>query len=119
MSDMWVAYSTNEAKYAILSGDLLIDRNWCSIPHSTKVEEIKCSVHKEGNKMALTYTNSKGNTYILHRKVTTLKNGRQQAIHYFAREEKKDAEVLNEVPTGYIVSESKNGLPVLKKADKA
>lgn len=66
--------------------------------------------------MALSYTNSKGNTYILHRKVTTLKNGRQQAIHFFAREEKEGA--LDTVPEGYEVMESKNGLPVLKRADK-
>ncbi len=66
--------------------------------------------------MALSYTNSKGNTYILHRKVTTLKNGRQQAIHFFAREEKEGA--LDAVPEGYQVMESKNGLPVLKRADK-
>ena len=69
--------------------------------------------------MAFTFTNSKGNTYILHRKVTTLKNGREQTIHFFAREEKEGSQVLDAVPAGYVVSESKNGLPVLKKADKA
>lgn len=66
--------------------------------------------------MAFSYKNSKGNSYVLHRKVTTLKNGRQQAIHFFAREEKEGA--LDAVPDGYEVMESKNGLPVLKRANK-
>lgn len=64
--------------------------------------------------MAFTYTNSKGNKYILHSRQTTLKNGTKQTIYFFAKEEKDGA--LNDVPQGYVVSESKNGLPVLKKA---
>jgi hypothetical protein len=63
--------------------------------------------------MAYTYTNSKGRTYILHGKTTTLKNGREQTIYYFAKEEKDGA--LGAVPAGYVVSETKNGLPVLKR----
>jgi hypothetical protein len=63
--------------------------------------------------MAFTYTNSKGNKYILHSRQTTLKNGTKQTIYFFAKEEKEGA--LNDVPNGYVVSESKNGLPVLKK----
>lgn len=63
--------------------------------------------------MAYTYTNSKGNKYVLHSRETTLKNGRQQTIYFFAKEEKDGA--LNDVPAGYQVAESRNGLPVLKK----
>jgi len=63
--------------------------------------------------MAFTYTNSKGNKYILHSRQTTLKNGTKQTIYFFAKEEKEGA--LDDVPQGYVVSESKNGLPVLKK----
>ncbi|MEZ4767507.1 MAG: hypothetical protein R2844_03670 [Caldilineales bacterium] len=63
--------------------------------------------------MAYTYTNSKGNTYVLHGRLTTLKGGRQQQIYFFAKEAKEGA--LDSVPDGYEVSESKNGLPVLKK----
>jgi hypothetical protein len=43
-----------------------------------------------------------------------LKNGRTQTIYFFAKEPKEGA--LDAVPAGYMVSESKNGLPVLKKA---
>ena len=63
--------------------------------------------------MAFSFTNSKGRTYFLHRKDTTLKNGRTQTIYFFAKEEKEGA--LDAVPNGYKVSESRNGLPVLKK----
>jgi hypothetical protein len=64
--------------------------------------------------MAFTHTNSKGNKYILHSRQTTLKNGTKQTIYFFAKEEKEGA--LDKLPEGYQVSESKNGLPVLKKA---
>lgn len=67
--------------------------------------------------MAFSYKNSKGNTYYLHKRETTLKNGRTQTIFFFAKEPKEDA--IDEVPEGYQVSESRNGLPVLKKAEKA
>ena len=41
--------------------------------------------------MAYTYTNSKGNKYVLHSRETTLKNGRKQTIYFFAKEEKAGA----------------------------
>jgi hypothetical protein len=63
--------------------------------------------------VAFTYTNSKGNKYFLHSRQTTLKNGTKQTIYFFAKEEKDGS--MNQVPAGYEVSESKNGLPVLKK----
>lgn len=62
---------------------------------------------------AFAYTNSKGNTYYLHARVTTLKNGKEQTIYFFAKEVKDG--VLEALPAGYEASESKNGLPVLKK----
>ena len=64
--------------------------------------------------MAYSHTNSKGKTYFLHKKETTLKNGRQQTIYFFAKEVKNGA--LDEVPAGYMVAETRNGLPVLKKS---
>ena len=62
--------------------------------------------------MAYSYTNSKGRTYYLHSQETTLKNGGQQTIYYFAKEARPNA--IDAVPAGYKVSESRNGLPVLK-----
>ena len=62
--------------------------------------------------MAFSHTNSKGVAYILHSRITTLKNGNSQTIYFFAKTEKEGA--LDAVPAGYQVSESKNGLPVLK-----
>lgn len=64
--------------------------------------------------MAYAHTNSKGKTYILHSKAVQLKGGKEQTIYFFAKEEKEGA--LSAVPAGYMVSETKNGLPVLKRA---
>lgn len=66
--------------------------------------------------MAYQHTNKKGQTYYLHQKQVKLRNGREQTIYYFGREEKKD-EALNSVPKGYQVDENpRTGLPYLKKA---
>jgi hypothetical protein len=63
--------------------------------------------------MAYSTRNSKGTTYYLHSKEVTLRGGRQQTLYFFARDVRPGA--LDSIPTGYMVSESKNGLPVLKK----
>lgn len=65
--------------------------------------------------MAYSYTNAKDKTYYLHMRETTLKSGNKQTIYFFAKEV-KDEGALDAVPKGYVVSETKNGLPVLKKA---
>lgn len=65
--------------------------------------------------MAFAYTNSKGQTYYLHMKEVTLKNGRRQTIYFFARDVREGA--LDAVPAGYQVMETeRTGMPVLKKA---
>lgn len=64
--------------------------------------------------MAYKHTNSKGKTYILHGRTRKLKSGKETTLYFFGKEEKDGA--LDAVPEGYVVSESKNGLPVLKKA---
>lgn len=64
--------------------------------------------------MPFSFTNSKGQSYILHQRTTTLKNGNTQTIYFFGKEAKEGA--LDAVPAGYQVAESKNGLPVLKRA---
>jgi len=63
--------------------------------------------------MAFTFKNSKGVTYILHGKTSTTSTGKQRTLYYFSKEQKEGA--LDAVPAGYLVSETKNGLPVLKK----
>ena len=64
--------------------------------------------------MAYAFKNSKGQTYYLHSKDVTLKNGRHQRIYYFAREVRAGA--LDAVPAGYRVMETqRTGMPVLKK----
>ncbi len=65
--------------------------------------------------MTFIYTNSKDRTYYLHKREIALKNGRIQPIHYFAKEI-NETTALETVPVGYQVSESKKGLPILKKA---
>ena len=64
--------------------------------------------------MPYTHTNSRGTTYVLHGRETTLKNGLQRTLYFFGKEAKDGA--LDAVPAGYQVVETKNGLPVLKKA---
>ncbi len=64
--------------------------------------------------MAFSYTNSRGRTYFLHGKTTMLKSGKEQTIYFFAKDVREEGS-LDAVPAGYVVSESKNGLPVLKK----
>jgi hypothetical protein len=64
--------------------------------------------------MPFSFTNSKGKSYLLHSKTTTLKNGNTQTIYFFAKEAREGS--LEAVPEGYEVSESKNGLPVLKRS---
>lgn len=67
--------------------------------------------------MAYSYTNAKKQTYYLHMKDVTLKNGRVQRIYFFARDVRPGA--LDEVPKGYEVMETKRtNMPVLKKASK-
>ena len=63
--------------------------------------------------MAFSFKNSKGQTYFLHATTRVLKSGKKQHLYYFAKTQKAGA--LDLVPPGYVVAESKTGLPVLKK----
>lgn len=64
---------------------------------------------------AFSYTNSKGQTYYLHTREVTLKNGRTQRIYFFARDIREGA--LEAVPEAYqVVETTRTGMPVLKKA---
>lgn len=65
--------------------------------------------------MPVSYTNKKGQTYYLHTKEVTLKNGRVQRIYYFARDVRTNEAVMT-MPAGYQIVETKRtGMPVLKK----
>ncbi|HEY5671077.1 MAG TPA: hypothetical protein VIS10_13865 [Anaerolineales bacterium] len=63
--------------------------------------------------MAYSFKNSRGVTYYLHGKTRTLSSGKTTTLYYFAKAVQAGA--LDAVPAGYVVSESKNGLPVLKR----
>jgi hypothetical protein len=63
--------------------------------------------------MAYSYKNSNGQTYYLHASKRTLKSGKQALLYFFSKEVKAGA--LDSVPAGYVVAESKTGLPFLKK----
>ena len=63
--------------------------------------------------MAFSFKNSKGQTYFLHATTRTTKNGKKQTLYFFAKATQAGA--LDAVPVGYMVSESKTGLPVLKR----
>lgn len=66
-------------------------------------------------KDAYSYTNSKGQTYYLHTREVTLKNGRVQRIFYFARDV-REGQALESVPAGYeVVETERTGMPVLRK----
>lgn len=63
--------------------------------------------------MAYKHTNSKGVTYFLHGKDRVTSTGKKATLYFFSKEQKEGA--LNEVPAGYVVAETANGLLVLKK----
>jgi len=63
--------------------------------------------------MAYAHTNSKGQTYILHEKKKTKKDGGSYSLFFFSKEAKEGA--LDAVPEGYNVAEAKSGMLVLKK----
>jgi len=64
--------------------------------------------------MPYSHMNSKGVTYYLHRKKVVRKAGEPSLLFYFAKEPGPNA--IDAVPPGRVVSETKNGLPVLKRA---
>ncbi len=63
--------------------------------------------------MAYSYKNSKGVTYYLHGMDRVTSTGKKTTLYFFAKEVKAGA--LDMVPAGYKVSETSNGLLVLKK----
>jgi hypothetical protein len=68
---------------------------------------------KENINMAYSFKNSKGVTYFLHSKNNKTSTGKTTTLFFFSREIKEGA--VEALPDGYIVSELKSTLPVLKK----
>ena len=64
--------------------------------------------------MTYSHKNEKGTTYYLHSTTSVSKSGKERTLYFFAKTV-KDKGALDAVPAGYMVSETKNGLPVLKK----
>jgi hypothetical protein len=63
--------------------------------------------------MAFKFKNSKGQEYYLHSRSTPTASGKARTLYFFARQPGEGA--LDSVPGGYEVSETRTGLPVLKK----
>ena len=63
--------------------------------------------------MAYKHVNKKGVTYFLHGKSRTTSTGKTATLYFFAKE--AGAGALDAVPAGYVVSETTNGMLVLKK----
>jgi hypothetical protein len=63
--------------------------------------------------MAFTYTNKAGKKYTLHARTTKLQSGKDRTIYFFSGAEQAGA--VDKLPDGYEVSETRNGLPVLKR----
>lgn len=65
--------------------------------------------------MAYTYTNKRGQKYILHETQVTLRgSGKKQTIYFFSKDQRKNA--LDDIPTGFTVAENeRSGLPTLRR----
>jgi hypothetical protein len=63
--------------------------------------------------MAFQYKNSKDKTYYLHSRTTPTASG-TRTLYFFSGQEGEGA--MDKVPEGYEVSETANGMPVLKKS---
>lgn len=59
------------------------------------------------------FSNSKGIKWYLHKKQTIIGRNRVEVTTYFFKKEK--GEGYTNLPIGYKVSETKTGLPVIKK----
>ena len=66
--------------------------------------------------MGYSYTNTKGITYLLNAQKVTLRNNREQVIHYFAKVVKPEA-VASELPENSMVLENpRTGLPFIMRS---
>jgi len=104
-----------------------LEKSNIQIIHSTNPDEVvdfivnsiqaEKPISRRKKERSIKYTNSFGKTYYLHGVLTSLKGGGERMMYFFASEPKEG--VLDSVPEGYEVAETKSGLPVLKKAGDA
>ncbi len=70
--------------------------------------------------MAYHYTTTQGKNFLLHARVSQLRDGGQRKLYYFAPKPRLSdrpgghASVLEKLPKGYQVRETRHGLPVVK-----
>ena len=89
-----------------------------SLRYIIKLIGVKTAESGKGAAMAnaFSYTNKKDQTYYLHTREVTLKNGRKQTIFFFARDVREKM-ALTAVPEGYeVVETTRTGMPVLKRS---
>lgn len=79
-----------------------------------ELQRVKQEEMRRATLPAFSYRNSRGQVYYLHKRQITLKTGRIQEIHFFARDIRSGA--LHDLPEGYTVLETKvTGMPVLAR----
>ena len=61
----------------------------------------------------MTFVNSKGIRWFLHKKIVTIGRNKIQVPTYFFKKEKTEG--YSDLPIGYMVKETKSGLPIIKK----
>ncbi len=70
--------------------------------------------------MAYKHTNSKGDTYHLHKTEATLRGNKPRTIYFFAKKERNEKGEPTDLPEGYIVKENpRNGFLVAAKKKAA
>ena len=62
--------------------------------------------------VAYSYTNEKGNTYYLHLDKKLTAKGKVNQLYFFSLNQMENSVPL--LPSGYVVQELSNGLPILK-----
>lgn len=63
----------------------------------------------------MTFTNSKGIKYYLHKRNTVIGRNKIATLTYFFRKEIWGEEYCAELPVGWTVKETHSGLPIVKK----
>ena len=100
-----------------------LEKNKIKVIISSNIEEIVSIIVHDVQKdqpppsrkigRVVKFTNSRGKTYYLHGRMTNLIGGGERMIYFFSGDIKEGA--LESLPEGFSITETKSGLPVLKK----